>query len=120
MTRELQEEFDQQLKMRYLNKQTPMENIIKLQEWYLAQCNGDWEHEFGITIGTLDNPGWSLKIDLANTTLQLKDFEKRMEQRSSNDWIFCNVTDAIFNGACGPLNLNELIGIFIDYSNQVK
>jgi len=25
-----------------------------LQDWYLAQCNGDWEHEFGIKIDTLE------------------------------------------------------------------
>jgi Immunity protein 53 len=35
----------------------------RLQVWYLAQCDGDWEHRHGVTIGTLDNPGWSLRID---------------------------------------------------------
>jgi len=35
-----------------------MQNLLQfLQEWYLEQCNGDWEHEFGIKIETLDNPG---------------------------------------------------------------
>ena len=27
-----------------------------LQSWYQSQCDGDWEHEFGIRIETLDNP----------------------------------------------------------------
>ncbi|MCM2498968.1 immunity 53 family protein [Neorhizobium galegae] len=35
--------------------------------WYEAQCDGAWEHGFGASIDTLDNPGWSLKIDLAGT-----------------------------------------------------
>jgi ribosomal protein L37E len=35
--------------------------LSKLSDWYAAQCDGDWEHEFGIHIGTLDNPGWSVK-----------------------------------------------------------
>ena len=30
----------------------------RLQKWYKSQCNGDWEHSFGIKIETLDNPGW--------------------------------------------------------------
>jgi hypothetical protein len=32
--------------------------ISWLQRWYTAQCDGGWEHHYGITIGTLDNPGW--------------------------------------------------------------
>ena len=43
-----------------------------LQDWYLAQCNGDWEHEFGIKIDTLDNPGWSVVIDLLGTNYENK------------------------------------------------
>ena len=30
-----------------------------LEEWYVSNCDGDWEHTFGITINTIDNPGWS-------------------------------------------------------------
>ncbi|MFE2849501.1 Imm53 family immunity protein, partial [Streptomyces scopuliridis] len=29
-----------------------------LQNWYTQQCDGDWEHEWGVKIATLDNPGW--------------------------------------------------------------
>jgi hypothetical protein len=28
-----------------------------LQGWYATQCDGDWEHEYGVSIETLDNPG---------------------------------------------------------------
>jgi hypothetical protein len=28
-----------------------------LHRWYAAQCDGDWEHEFGIRLTTPDNPG---------------------------------------------------------------
>ena len=41
-----------------------MHQIEQLQAWYAAQCNGKWEHTYGIAIGTLDNPGWSLSVDL--------------------------------------------------------
>jgi hypothetical protein len=28
-----------------------------LQEWYAGRCNGDWEHSFGVSTDSLDNPG---------------------------------------------------------------
>ncbi|MGW1432997.1 Imm53 family immunity protein [Streptomyces sp. NPDC002431] len=41
-----------------------------LQGWYSAQCDEDWEHEWGVRINTLDNPGWSVRIDLEDTDLE--------------------------------------------------
>jgi hypothetical protein len=32
-------------------------NLQWLQKWFESQCDGDWEHEFGITFKTVDNPG---------------------------------------------------------------
>jgi hypothetical protein len=46
-----------------------MTALDDLHHWYLAQCDGDWEHSNGISIETLDNPGWSVKIDLSDTRL---------------------------------------------------
>jgi len=33
--------------------------IAQLQQWYLAQCDGEWEHHSGIDINTI---GWILMI----------------------------------------------------------
>lgn len=38
--------------------------IDRLEDWYQSNCDGDWEHGFGVTIESLDNPGWSLTADL--------------------------------------------------------
>jgi hypothetical protein len=27
-----------------------MEIIEQIQTWYAAQCNGDWEHQYGISM----------------------------------------------------------------------
>ena len=51
-----------------------MSSIAKLSEWYQAQCVDDWQEQYGIKIDTLDNPGWSLKIDLLRTKLHDKEF----------------------------------------------
>lgn len=46
-----------------------MNVLQEIQSWYISNCNGDWEHSFGVSIDTLDNPGWSVRIDLADTGL---------------------------------------------------
>ena len=44
-----------------------MNNIIDwLQNWTMSQIDGDWEHELGISIRMLDNPGWLLSADISN------------------------------------------------------
>lgn len=37
--------------------------ITQLQNWYKSQCDGIWEHEYGLDISTLDNPGWRVHIN---------------------------------------------------------
>jgi hypothetical protein len=34
-----------------------MNILAELQTWYRAQCNGEWEHVWGMTIQSTDNPG---------------------------------------------------------------
>ena len=52
-----------------------------LQQWYLAQCDGDWEHGYGVSITTLDNPGWSLDITAANRNLLSGKLELRLSEK---------------------------------------
>jgi Immunity protein 53 len=44
--------------------------LDRLQRWYLSHCNGDWEHTYGVTMENIDNPGWTLTVQLAETTVQ--------------------------------------------------
>jgi|JI9StandDraft_1071089.scaffolds.fasta_scaffold31950_1 hypothetical protein len=83
-----------------------------LQKWYQNHCNGDWEHSNGVTIKTLDNPGWSININILDTELENKRFDKIHLERSEHDWIFCSVREDHFEGACGPSGLSEVLGIF--------
>ncbi|NGX42844.1 MAG: hypothetical protein K940chlam7_01132 [Chlamydiae bacterium] len=52
-----------------------MDNLDWLMQWFKSQCDGDWEHEYGITLGTLDNPGWRLSISLGQTPLDKQVFD---------------------------------------------
>jgi hypothetical protein len=49
-----------------------MDTINWLQDWYKQNCDGDWEHSYGINIYTVDNPGWSVNIELTDTNWNLK------------------------------------------------
>ncbi len=51
-----------------------MNALEELQNWYLSECNEDWEHSYGVKIETLDNPGWSVTINLEDTYLETIEF----------------------------------------------
>ena len=96
-----------------------MRNILaELQTWYLSNCDGDWEHGYGVSIETLDNPGWSARINLTDTACKDKAFERIDTERSENDWIACWREDDDFHCACGPENLEEALQIFLDWSKS--
>lgn len=95
-----------------------MEELAELQKWYRAQCNEDWEHSFGISIDTLDNPGWKLSIDLEDTNLEGKEFEEiEIDYESKYHWLTCKTKDNKFLGFCGPLELTKMIKIFVVWAN---
>jgi hypothetical protein len=96
------------------------EHIKWLESWYEAQCNGDWEHRWGISIETLDNPGWCLRVEVTGTPLESKSFEGLNIERSDNDWVHCRIRDRIFEGFGGPKNLGELIEVFRKWASEAS
>jgi len=95
-----------------------MDELKWLEKWYLKNCNGDWEHSYGIKISTLDNPGWSLDIDLVDTNLEPKYFDAIKIDRSENDWLHCRIVDGVFKGRGGVQNLTELIKVFCKWAES--
>lgn len=83
-----------------------------LQQWYLEQCNEEWEHRYGITMSTIDNPGWKVEIDLVGTALEGANFSKILIERRDDNWVMCEVKDGQFQAACGPMNLTETLNCF--------
>ena len=65
------------------------EIINWVEDWYQSNCNGDWEHQYGITIETTDNPGWSVKIDLKNTIFEkeVKKYELKQNSEKRLVWL---------------------------------
>lgn len=97
---------------------TSIDELTWLQDWYLAQCDGDWEHEFGVEIGTLDNPGWHIEVDLVRTRLEGAPFPPAKVERTVADWFFCEVADGKFKASCGPRNLAEVIGVLRNWAGE--
>jgi hypothetical protein len=93
-----------------------MTALQRFQSWYLAQCDGDWEHGAGITISTLDNPGWSIEVDLTGTAAEAKPFTKVWRESSEHDWLHATSNGSTFKIACGPQNLEEALSLFCDWA----
>ncbi len=93
-------------------------DLLWLQKWYENQCDGDWEHEFGITIKTINGTGWHVVINLSGTNLE-GITSKKIERRQSNlDWYSCFIKDSNFEAQCGPNNLGDAIKAFHDWAEM--
>lgn len=95
-----------------------MNHLESLISWYSSHCDGGWEQSFGIKIDTLDNPGWSLRIDLAETELAGRPFEPihRGDSESDLNWVHCKVEAEQFVALGGPSSLPELLEIFLRWA----
>ena len=94
------------------------DHVRKIEEWYESHCDGDWEHAAGIEIGTLDNPGWRVVIDLEGTALEGVEFKEVTDLAPERDWIRCWVAEKKFHGAGGPRQLDAILGVFLEWAGQ--
>jgi hypothetical protein len=95
-----------------------MHTLEFLQSWYAKQCDGKWEHSYGIKIGTVDNPGWRVDIDLVGTKLDQRVFSAINLERGKNGWMRCWVDKSTFKIACSPNNLEAGLEAFRDWATE--
>ncbi|WP_156256186.1 immunity 53 family protein [Sandarakinorhabdus oryzae] len=94
-----------------------MDILDWLATWYEAQCDGEWEEQFGPAITTLDNPGWSVRIDLAGTDCDGRKLERVAHNLDHDrDWWTCWTEDNVFHGVGGPRQLRALLEAFRDWT----
>ncbi|MBL0319088.1 MAG: hypothetical protein IPP74_07345 [Alphaproteobacteria bacterium] len=91
---------------------SPDKNINWLMSWYASHCNGNWEHMYGVTINTIDNPGWRVRIDLAETKLENLSIDRQTYETSETDWYTFIIKDKKFDAAGDPSKLEILIESF--------
>jgi hypothetical protein len=93
-------------------------SLERPQSWYAANCDGEWEHQRGVKIDTLDNPGWDLEVDLVGTPLEGRTLVKHLDERSEEDWVSYNVEKSIFGAAGGAENLAEMVDFFLAWAEE--
>ena len=100
-----------------MSHRTPIE---RLQGWFLSACDGKWEHDKGISIQTLDNPGWSLTIDLGATALSAATMKAYSHNHGEEDWVYCRVELDQFIAAGDPSKLEWMIDFFCNWATAIK
>jgi len=99
-----------------------MKALQQLQDWYRSQCDGAWEHTFGLRIETLDNPGWSVRIDLTGTELETKPFAPVSHgidggsHEDGDDWLVCRIEKNTFEGFGDPGKLETILETFLKWN----
>lgn len=99
-------------------------DFASLVEWYTKHCDGDWEHQHGVRLETLDNPGWILSVDLIHTNLQGCLMSEMAEgccpdgHPVSPLWIHCFVRENQFKGACDPTQVARLFEEFQRFADS--
>jgi Immunity protein 53 len=91
------------------------DELVWLQNWYLSNCDGEWEHSYGVRIGTLDNPGWSIHIDLKGTHSEGLQHETLNIDHGEIDWIVCRIERGEFEAFGDPTKLKQMIALFKDW-----
>jgi hypothetical protein len=88
--------------------------LQRLCAWYRSQCDGEWEHDWGVKIGTLDNPGWCVEINLQGTRLEHVPFDE-----DETEWIICRRQGQTFQISCGPERLDAALQVFLDWADSI-
>lgn len=101
--------------------------LVRLACWYASRCDGEWEHAFGVRIGTLDNPGWTVVIDLTGTPLEHRPFERVVEGEEDENyaeggeqigpWMTCLVEQKAWRAHCDPTSLERVLTRFLDWAD---
>lgn len=108
-----------------------MEPLDFILMWYSIHCNDEWEHQFGISINTLDNPGWVCRIDLIGTVLENASFDCVLDGETDENydamgnalgpWMNCRVNEEKqFEITCGPLDLLRGLRVFQAWAVSVN
>lgn len=89
-----------------------MSDLEWLQNWYAEMCDGDWEHLYGVSIETLDNPGWHVRIDLRETAYATAELSPIHSDNGPTDWLNCSISNHIFDGCGDSSKLSSILATF--------
>lgn len=81
-----------------VNRLNMKTDLLKwLEDWYQSNCDDDWEHGFGVTIESLDNPGWSLTADLGFDFDYPDNLDWNLIEFGEDCWVGYKIENYVFN-----------------------
>jgi hypothetical protein len=86
-----------------------LDDFAWIQDWYHRHCDGEWEHAYGLEIGTLDNPGWKIEFDLRGTRAEGRVLERVGVDDGDDDRSFAKSDGAKRHGVGDPTKLPQLL-----------
>lgn len=92
--------------------------IAFLEEWYASHCDGEWEHDEGVRLTTLDNPGWLLTINLLGTDCEGRTLDTVETSRSEEDWLRVSSDGTRFRAVGGARSLRRALEAFRQFVEQ--
>ena len=93
-----------------------------LSAWFAHRCDGVWEQSRGVTIQTLDNPGWMLEVNVGAEVPDQLVFISGTPPGPSNgniaegEWTDCRIRGGKFVGASDAAGLRRLLEGFLEWS----
>jgi hypothetical protein len=81
--------------------------------WYAERCDGEWEHHYGVSISTIDNPGWRFEADLNPAGLPGLPGDSTEEQWSDGEWLHVRIESGRFIAHCSPRALEAALRAFL-------
>jgi hypothetical protein len=116
-----------------------LNTLTRLQAWFASTCDGEREHHHGLSIITIDNPGWLVKIDLSGTPLLGRSFDIVAKNVSETfvaqslglvkppfvaerplqaEWMVCFMNGGLFQGAGDLQRLDEILNVFLRFAER--
>ncbi|WP_433366812.1 Imm53 family immunity protein [Actinoplanes sp. CA-142083] len=83
-----------------------------LASWYVAHCDGEWEHEFGVRIETVDNPGWNLRVDIIGTEMEGRIATRGRREFEGGGWLIVESDGRSFEASCDAMSLRLAVQEF--------
>ncbi|MFF4837155.1 Imm53 family immunity protein [Streptomyces sp. NPDC001315] len=97
------------------SERDPLNTLVR---WYAAQCDGDWEHEFGVRLASLDNPGWSIEVDLLGTAAEARLMPKQRTDDDRGRWMIAWSDGEMFRASCDPGSLERMLEVFQEFVSR--
>lgn len=85
-----------------------------LEDWYAFNCDGDWEHSYGVTFIMKEHTGWSVAINVSNMIFSETNDSSKIICTPNNDNEQYQLNDGYFYGDTDSNNLSSLLDVFIN------